>query len=189
MTISNINICQLQTDISSNTFIIFNTELFYFKLLVLVFDPKLSKSEEEILLRINFSVESSNEEGKYPIVETSLFYFPHCPKHLTNNLLWSNWSRSQLSKLFILCNSFESIVTNLPERLLKVEGAEFIRRVYDFVSETPVKNCYQIGDVFNDTSLHSFPEELWSEIENPETFWDRGEEPVYLEPDFEFIKN
>ena len=156
---------------------------------VLVFDPVLSESEKEILSRLNLSVGQINEEGKFPISENTVFYFPHCPKHLPNNLLWSNWKKTSLSKVFLLSNSFERIITNLPSRLIKQEGAEFILRVSGCVKETPVKNNYRLNDVFNDTSIHSFPEILLSSKKRDPKFWDRGEAPVYIEPDREFVTN
>jgi hypothetical protein len=161
---------------------------FYSFFPVVVFDPVLSESEKEILSRLNLSVGRINEEGKFPITDNTVFYFPHCPKHLTNNLLWSNWKKTSLSKVFLLSNSFERIITNLPDRLVKQEGAEFILRVSGCVKETPVKNNYHLNDVFNDTSIHSFPEKLLSNKKDPE-FWKRGEAPIYQEQDREFVTN
>lgn len=158
------------------------------KQLVLVYDPKFSQSEKEVLRRLEFSVEAKNEEGKYETIETCLFYFPHCPKHLTNNLLWSNWSPESLSKVVLVSNSFERITTSLPERILREEGLEFILRARDVVVETAVKNNFVVGDVFNDTSLHRFLESALVGKSLSAKFWVRGPEPVYLQPDAEFVR-
>jgi hypothetical protein len=153
-----------------------------------VFDPILSESEKKILIGLNLSVAQINEEGKFPVSDNTIFYFPHCPKNLTNNLLWSNWTKTSLSKVFLLSNSFERIISNLPARLLKQEGVEFILRASGCVKETPVQNNYHLNDVFNDTSIHSFPEKNLSEKKDHE-FWERGEAPVYEELDPEFVTN
>jgi hypothetical protein len=87
----------------------------------------------------------------------------------------------------LISNSFERILTSLPERLLQEEGLEFILRAREVVKETPLKNCYSAGDVFNDTSVHSFPESNLTGKNNSE-FWKRGEAPVYSEPDLEFVR-
>ena len=166
----------------------FLTSWFRFIVPVLVYDPKLSQPEKQVLGRLNFSVEAGNEEGKYESLDGSLFYFPHCPKHLTNNLLWSNWSVESLSKVLLISNSFERILTSLPERILREEGLEFILRARDVVVETAVKNNFVVGDVFNDTSLHRFPESTLVDKNLPEGFWVRGPEPVYLQPDAEFVR-
>ena len=152
-----------------------------------MFDPKLSEAEKEILRLLNVSVESCNKEGKYKVDRDSIFYFPHCPKHLTNNILWSNWTKNSLFKLVLISNSFERIITTLPVRLLKEEGLEFIIRAREIVRESTVKNSFSVKDVFNDTSIHSFPESRLS-LKNTEEFWDRGEEPVYVETDLEFVR-
>ena len=154
---------------------------------VLVYDPKFINPEKEVLSQLNFLVETKNEEGKYKCLSGSLFYFPHCPKHLTNNLLWSNWTVKSLTKVVLISNSFERILTNLPERILREEGLEFILRAQNIVVETAVKNSFVDGDIFNDTSIHRFPESKLVGKSLPEVFWVQGPAPIYLQPEAEFV--
>ena len=45
-----------------------------------------------------------------------LFFLPHCPKQLSNNLLWSNWRPDKLRRLVVVGNSFKRILL-LPEKV------------------------------------------------------------------------
>ena len=141
---------------------------------VAVFDPIHTKCEEEIIRELGFDydLKRTDSEEQYSITKEensgTLFYLPHCPKQLTNNILWSNWNPDILGSnpgkdrddrscgLYILGNSFERITTSLPDRLLR-ENAEYILLASKFIFETKVCNCYKYSDIFNDTSLHSFP--------------------------------
>ena len=103
-----------------------------------VFDPINTKSEENIIQLLGYECTSKNNlEGKYvlkdePLYSGTLFYLPHCPKQLTNNILWANWQPETLGAidptsfdsrcehgLYILGNSFERITSSLPDRILK----------------------------------------------------------------------
>ena len=105
---------------------------------VSVFNPIHTKSEENIIQLLGFECASKqqNLEGKYKVKNETksgtLFYLPHCPKQLTNNILWTNWQPETLGSVnstgldiqclhgvYILGNSFERIITSLPDRILK----------------------------------------------------------------------
>ena len=63
----------------------------------------------------------TNCEGRFEVHDdggdsVQLFYLPHCPKQLSNNLLWANWSAEKLRKLVVVGNSFERILL-LPEKV------------------------------------------------------------------------
>ena len=175
---------------------------------VLVFDPIHTKNEQKIIRQLGFDLMpmEQNLEGKYSLKEEkmsgTLFYLPHCPKQLTNNLLWANWDRQTIASidpansvdnsvrgLYILGNSFERLTSSLPDRILK-ESAEYILIASKYAKETKIENCFKFSDIFNDTSLHSFPihnlppssDPMWkiAKIQGP---------PIYREEDpREFIK-
>ena len=103
---------------------------------VSVFDPIHTLSEENIIQLLGFECISKqdNLEGKYALgnetCSGTLFYLPHCPKELTNNILKENWKPESLGSndhtscdscrhgLYILGNSFDKITTSLPDRIL-----------------------------------------------------------------------
>ena len=172
---------------------------------VSIFDPVHSDSEVKILTDLGFQChpKSNNLEGKYHLEDQSgketLFYLPHCPKQLSNNILWANWNpkllgsteskyseKRSLHGLHILANSFDRITSTLPDRILR-QSAEYILLASRFVFETKVENCFKFTDIFNDTSLHSFPCDKLPSIDDP--VWkvaiEKGE-PTYKE-DNEFI--
>ncbi len=83
-----------------------------------VFDPAFSDLEKEFLVLQGLTVRTRNSEAKEGIPEegAAIFFLPHCPKQLTNNLLWANWNRESLRRLFIVANSFSAIVERTPAR-------------------------------------------------------------------------
>ena len=174
-----------------------------------VFDPVHTKCEENIIKRLGFESISKdhNLEGKYTLKDkdysSTLFYLPHCPKQLTNNILWANWNPESLGctldpgtksshreshGIYILGNSFERITSSLPDRILK-ESAEYILLSSKFVFETKVENSFKYSDIFNDTSLHSFPINKLPTSSDPvwKVATEKGQ-PIYTE-DPEFIQD
>ncbi len=89
------------------------------------FDPAFSITERDFLTSSGFSVPCANAEGKVGIREGSpplgdedaaLFFLPHCPRQLANNVLWANWSTKDLGRVLMLCNSFSAVVERTPSR-------------------------------------------------------------------------
>lgn len=147
------------------------------------FDPVFGRQEVEILEHLNGVVLRENCEGKYSADVATLFYLPHCPKQISNNLLWRNWSSQSLEKVFLIGNSFAGIIRNSPRRLLE-KNAHFILEAEDSCREIEFENNFKHTDIFNDTSLHYF--DASSLRSKPEEFWISGE-PRYTEEDLELI--
>ncbi|XP_055603512.1 SRR1-like protein [Uranotaenia lowii] len=147
------------------------------------YDPIFSQQETDIIQRLGAVVLTENLEGKYSAAEKTLFYLPHCPKQITNNLLWKNWNQAFLGNVFLIGNSFESIISNTPKRLLK-SNSEYLLNIADFCKETKLDNIFKFKDIFNDTSLHCFDITVLSQQEA--SFWE-AQEPCYAEDDLELI--
>lgn len=77
-----------------------------------LYDPVLSPEEKEIIELLDCLVIETNEEGKRKVDCDTLFFVPHCPKQLVNNLLWKNWGKS-LSQCIIIGNSFRKIFESI----------------------------------------------------------------------------
>lgn len=148
------------------------------------YDPVLLSSDKEILEKLNFSVLSENKEGKYQADHSTLFYLPHCPKQITNNLLFTNWKPDYLNNLILICNSFQTIIDSTPERLLR-PNAHFLLEINPFVTEIELENCYRFKDIFNDFSIHTFAADKLKPL--PSDFWNNQEEPNYSTEDLEFV--
>lgn len=144
-----------------------------------VFDPVLTKSEKEILTALGIESPEENLEGRYPVDNLTLFYLPHCPKQLTNNILWANWE--SLQNLVIIGNSFNSCVLHLSKRQL--ESVSYLRVASKFVKEEIIQNNFQYPDVFNNLSLHRFESNLNLNLSKS------SDPPKYPETDLEFIPN
>lgn len=150
---------------------------------VYVYDPVFNENDISLLNHFNINILTENLEGKYKTrnQKTTLFYLPHCPKQLTNNLLWANWGLN-LSYCIIISNSFNKVIENSLKRTL-AENAEYILKITPYVHEFAVINTFKYYEVFNDTSIHVFPKLNLI----PTDFWENCIEPTYLDEDIEFI--
>ena len=92
---------------------------------VLVFDPILTPSEKGILKQLGLETSDENLEGFYEGSQEGLnvFYLPHCPKQLLNNILWQNWNN--LDSIVVIGNSLSEIVSNTSAKNLNTIG--FVR--------------------------------------------------------------
>ena len=89
---------------------------------VIIYDPVHNPEEKEIIKQLGYNVLNENEVKKHYISTENtnvLFYLPHCPKTLTNSILKANWCRRSLASTYILGNSFDSVVNNLPDRIIR----------------------------------------------------------------------
>lgn len=157
----------------------------FLKASVLIHDPVFYECEVNILKELEFSLIEENEEGKHQISEEGLtfLYLPHCPKQLVNNFLWKNWGPS-LSNCLIFGNSFSATVDRL---ILSENNLKFLMEIQPYVQELRIDNNFKFLDVFNDTSLHVFPEDKIKLVQ-PSVWSYNTEEPVYLDSDIELIK-
>ncbi|KAF7268753.1 SRR1-like protein [Rhynchophorus ferrugineus] len=156
-----------------------------YKLEVLLYDPVFNENDIFVLKYFGMIVESKNIEGKYLVTDnkTTLFYLPHCPKQLLNNLLWANWGLS-LSCCIIISNSINKVVEDHTIKELSISG-EYIAKISPYALELGLVNNFKFFEVFNDTSLHFFPINDLSIV--PVDFWEENVEPVYNDGDVEFI--
>lgn len=155
----------------------------FLKIKLSIYDPILTQNDTTTLLEHYNCIQLlENCEAKYNVNKTTLFYMPHCPKQLSNNLIWSNWGLN-LRNCLILANSFNTIVENTTKRLLKINGY-YITKILPYCIEIAVVNNFKFYEVFNDTALHIFPN--LHVISND--FWSDNAEPEYLDEDVEFIR-
>ena len=78
---------------------------------VFLCDPIFYEEEVEILKSFNFNVATENIECMLECTIPTFLYLPHCPKQLSNNLLYSNWNPDSLENLVIFSNSFSNFST------------------------------------------------------------------------------
>ncbi|XP_064650010.1 SRR1-like protein [Lineus longissimus] len=147
------------------------------------YDPHFKLSDCHILRQFGSDVIDRNEEGKRPITRPTIFFMPHCGKALYNNLLWANWETDELSKLFIIGNSFSAMNERLPQRIFEKEY-HFIFKILPLVLEEPFLLTPHTETAFSDTSCHWIPQ--LNLVSKPVDFWTRPE-PSYSEEDVEII--
>ncbi|QQP50278.1 AGAP005113PAlike, partial [Caligus rogercresseyi] len=144
---------------------------------VKVYDPIFSKVEISILEDLGLIVLKENVEGKLRVEESTLFFLPHCPKQLTNNLLWSNWSNLEL--LIILSNSISRICDFSTKK--ELQSVSYFHEASKHIREVPVKNSYKDFTIFHDLAVHSFRKSL-------KLFEPSPIPPQYELLDLEFVK-
>lgn len=150
------------------------------------FDPVLSSDEKKLIESLHHTVLTDNTEGKYLAEKPTLFYLPHCPKQITNNLLFTNWNPEHIQNLFLICNSFKSVIDTTPERFLR-PNAHYVLESNHFVNELEIENVFKFTDIFNDFAIHSFPTEKCEKI--APSFWLNHPEPNYSNEDLELVTN
>lgn len=141
----------------------------------ILYDPCFTKREHIILEKLHCSVLKENTEGRYPIKNgrRTIFYLPHCPNILTNNLLKSNWSPGQLSNLLLINNSFQELSVSKPRRLLHSDS-NLILDILPYTKEIPLIDSYYFNGIFNDLSLHVFPLSKGLPDVEDEYFWKKS---------------
>ncbi|KAD4384932.1 hypothetical protein E3N88_25100 [Mikania micrantha] len=72
-----------------------------------VFDPIISLTESKVLEDLGCRVLSVNEQGMRKVLDSILFFMPHCEAELYENLLKTNWRHESLDKIILFGNSFE----------------------------------------------------------------------------------
>ncbi|KAM4054160.1 SRR1-like protein isoform 1-T2 [Anomaloglossus baeobatrachus] len=141
-----------------------------------VFDPVFSQLDIAVLRELGLTLVMKNEEGKHAVNRPTVFFMLHCGKALYNNLLWRNWSCDALSQMIIIGNSFKGIEERLVSRVLQRDYI-YIYKSLRVVEETPFPESNQYSDIFNDTSIHSFPAAELKTL--PKETWLCQEEPQY----------
>ena len=48
-----------------------------------------------------------HKKAKRPVTDQTLFYMPHCPLGLYNNVIASNWERKKLEKIILVGNRLD----------------------------------------------------------------------------------
>ena len=142
-------------------------------------DPIFYQCEKDLLREeYRLDVITENLECCQPCSQPSLVFLPHCPKQMTNNLLFSNWEPGLLSNLSLISNSISNI--NMTQDLYFIQTAI----TENFVEEKSLKNIFKYQDIFNDLSLHLFNA---SKINSNSPLWRTFSKPQYSDEEVEFI--
>ena len=142
-------------------------------------DPVFYQCERDLLTdHYHLVVLSHNSECHQPCSSPALVFLPHCPRQMTNNLLFSNWEPRLLSNLLLISNSLSNINNNEDLYFIKTASRE------KFIEEICLKNIFKYQDIFNDLSLHCFS----TDNSSPDcSVWSDITPPQYNDDDVEFI--
>eukprot|EP00040_Diaphanoeca_grandis_P006696 m.38370 g.38370 ORF g.38370 m.38370 type:complete len:273 (+) comp17900_c0_seq1:243-1061(+) len=116
-----------------------------------VFDPCFTTQEKLVISTAGFNILTSDVAGQHVIDGKTLFYMPHCPRALYNNVIWANWNVSSLQQIIILGNSFAAYMD--ADTLTNMRS---LVAIFPAVIETALPNTFIAKVVFNNLALHHF---------------------------------
>ena len=71
-----------------------------------IFDPAMTSLDSDVCSKLGLLyVDKISFE---PTLKTTLYFMPHCPFMLYNQVIWTNWNQPHIENIVILGNSFES---------------------------------------------------------------------------------
>lgn len=152
-----------------------------------LYDPSFTPNEIKVMsTTLDFIVLEENEEGHRLVRGDGagvLFFMPHAPHQLVNNLIYTNWTPESISKCVCICNSFENLKVNFPKRVLQ-QNLGYIDRSERIVVEYGIINTFPYKDIFNDMAIHSFPLGRIKELHLPAEYWEKCFKPQYKQLEF-----
>ena len=113
-------------------------------------DPVLGPNEKSLVQELGFLLLETNHNSNLANMQMGLwscdttptiFFMPHCPKGLYQNILWANWSAACLNRIVIIGNSFEGYADQLGQDKVNEEQIPTILALTampDVVQECPV---------------------------------------------------
>eukprot|EP00088_Acartia_fossae_P062843 TRINITY_DN7617_c0_g1_i2.p1 TRINITY_DN7617_c0_g1~~TRINITY_DN7617_c0_g1_i2.p1 ORF type:complete len:260 (-),score=23.58 TRINITY_DN7617_c0_g1_i2:229-1008(-) len=146
-----------------------------------IYDPIHCEAEKTLLSKIGFTVLTENSQCDISFSKKSLVVLPHCPKELTNNLLYANYKAKTTSNLVLMSNSISNVLlrTN-PQEAKQLCNVMILADQYKLVNEYPIKNDFKYDDIFNDMSVHVF-------LDGNESFYEELKKPDYSRFDSELL--
>jgi SRR1 len=73
-------------------------------------DPCSTKEEQSFLIdRLGFRVLATNNKGNFPMGKVTIFFMPHCPAQLYENVIWSNFESDH--QAIVIGNSLSHLAT------------------------------------------------------------------------------
>jgi hypothetical protein len=149
------------------------------------YDPVFNKADEILIeSKLGYKISSKNEKCMRTVNDClTLFYMPHCPKALYNNLLYANWSKKCLKNLILFGNSFTTIHSMTDDAHMKRKYS-YLNDSFKLVNEIRLDYKCDITNSFYDLNLHVFKgfdkdfDEFSNKLED-ELDLNRLQEPIY----------
>jgi hypothetical protein len=126
--------------------------------IVELYDPVFNKADRLLIQeKLGFCLSARNEQCMRSVEPhaLTLFYMPHCPKSLYNNILYSNWCMSGLQSIVLLGNSFATIKSITAEDVMR-RTYSYITDSFNFLEETKLEYTCDVTNAFYDINIHCF---------------------------------
>lgn len=120
----------------------------------LIYDPLMDLVDEAILKEYSISKIDKNERAYHPIdARPTIFWMPHCPLGLYDNLIESNFSYGKLEKIMIIGNNFGSYHDRLRIADL-AKKAPYVSWIFPYMDISCIKEREQWIVEFSDVAIH-----------------------------------
>eukprot|EP01124_Arcella_intermedia_P035937 TRINITY_DN9296_c0_g1_i1.p1 TRINITY_DN9296_c0_g1~~TRINITY_DN9296_c0_g1_i1.p1 ORF type:complete len:176 (-),score=29.71 TRINITY_DN9296_c0_g1_i1:12-539(-) len=118
---------------------------------VQIFEPIFQENDIQLIQEVGFNL-ITNNIGRHKAESPTLFYMPHCPEGLYNNLLLENWTMEHLPNVLVFGNSFNYYhhKRDLTTGMMIIKAA----RYYQEFSLGDYLNDQYLELAFSNTSLH-----------------------------------
>ncbi|CAG8450361.1 2615_t:CDS:2 [Scutellospora calospora] len=140
---------------------------------VYAYDPVLSQVDIEVLTHYNVESIKINEKAKRIVTNQTLFYMPHCPLGLYNNLIKANWDRIKLKDIIIVGNRLE-FYTERTTAFLESKAPYIIPISFLMILQSllfPSTTITIPDNIFNDLCCQWFPIDKVDAYERDSEFW------------------
>lgn len=120
---------------------------------IFLYDPIWTRDEEDFLRKSNYQLLTENNQAFQTIVRPSLIYVPFCSKPIHNNLLYSNWTKSQLREILFFGNSLERFFNEVQFDRTKFF---YIAEAARFAADISLPTFEECSNAFNEQVFTSF---------------------------------
>ncbi|KAJ8903647.1 hypothetical protein NDN08_004749 [Rhodosorus marinus] len=140
---------------------------------VFVFEPQFHEYDSILAKELAFTASPLSDDALFSAASPTLFFMPHCPRQLYNNVLQSNWKATQLSNAMIIGNKFSNYYLQIRPRQMRsyLETSEAImeEKAIDVEYKTEWYNAFNDQAVITFAKAASIPidDPLWSFSPDP----------------------
>mmetsp|Transcript_15813 Transcript_15813/g.64604 ORF Transcript_15813/g.64604 Transcript_15813/m.64604 type:complete len:206 (-) Transcript_15813:2320-2937(-) len=140
---------------------------------VLVFEPQFHEYDSILAKELAFTASTFSDDALFSASTPTLFFMPHCPRQLYNNVLQSNWKATQLSNVMIIGNKFSNYYLQIRPRQMRsyLETSEAVmeEKAIDVEYKTEWFNAFNDQAVITFEKAASIPidDPLWSFTADP----------------------
>ncbi|KIM80814.1 hypothetical protein PILCRDRAFT_518728 [Piloderma croceum F 1598] len=143
---------------------------------VSIYDPVFTEDDVKLLRDLQFNCLTDDKQAKYPLLNPTLLFMPHCDRNLYENVLRANWTQERLQNMLLIANCFSEYVDNIPSHKLTVESP-CLTRIAPYLESRDLPALISPATAFNNTSIQLVKREALAGLDQKASFWQLPELP------------